>query len=212
MEQLRQGLDNVAARLEALVAGADRGGPRDEYNHGAGKAHLVAVRRLPRQARHLDGASWLPSILPLLCFDGRRCLPGAEGFSYHKPIFTIMIVFDVVSVVELVVADRIVSRWTYIRIPLLILSIWGLVWMLGFLFGMLARPHSVGPDGIRVRYGSEVDIPIPLERRLFRHPPQASHSGQTTQSDHRRQRRSRVAHAHPKRDQHRGSARAAQFG
>jgi hypothetical protein len=33
--------------------------------------------------------------------------------------------------------------------------------MLGFLFGMLARPHSVGPDGIRVRYGSEVDIPIP---------------------------------------------------
>jgi hypothetical protein len=25
---------------------------------------------------------------------------------------------------------------------------------------MLARPHSVGPDGIRVRYGSEVDIPL----------------------------------------------------
>jgi hypothetical protein len=25
---------------------------------------------------------------------------------------------------------------------------------------MLVRPHAVGPDGIRVRYGSEVDIPI----------------------------------------------------
>ena len=87
---------------------------------------------------------------------------GAEGFSYHQPILAIMIVFIVVSVVEVVVVDRIVSRWTYIRIPLLIISIWGLVWMLGFLFGMLVRPHSVGPDGIRVRYGSEVDIPIGL--------------------------------------------------
>ena len=52
------------------------------------------------------------------------------------------------------------SRWTYIRIPLLIISIWGLVWMLGFLFGMLVRPHAIGPDGMRVRYGSEVDIPV----------------------------------------------------
>jgi hypothetical protein len=85
---------------------------------------------------------------------------GAEGFSYHKPILAIMIAFIVVSVVEVVVVDRIVNRWTYIRLPVLIISIWGLVWMLGLLFGMLVRPHAVGPDGIRVRYGSEVDIPI----------------------------------------------------
>jgi hypothetical protein len=85
---------------------------------------------------------------------------GAEGFSYHKPILAIMIVFIVVSAVEVVVLDWIVSRWTYIRIPVLIISVWGLVWMLGLLFGMLVRPHAVGPDGIRVRYGSEVDIPI----------------------------------------------------
>ncbi len=86
---------------------------------------------------------------------------GAAGFSYHKPILAIMIVFIVVSAVEVVVLDWIVNRWTYIRIPLLIISIWGLVWMLGLLFGMLVRPHAVGPEGIRVRYGSEVDIPIP---------------------------------------------------
>ena len=51
-------------------------------------------------------------------------------------------------------------RWTYVRVPLLILSIWGLVYMLGLLFGMLVRPHAVGTDGIRARYGSEIDIPI----------------------------------------------------
>ena len=27
-------------------------------------------------------------------------------------------------------------------------------------FGMLVRPHAVGADGMRVRYGSEVDVPI----------------------------------------------------
>jgi len=85
---------------------------------------------------------------------------GAEGCSYHKSIFAIMIVFIVVSAIEVVLVDRIVSRWTYVRIPLLIISIWGLVWMLGLLFGMLVRPHAIGPDSIRVRYGSEVDIPI----------------------------------------------------
>ena len=35
---------------------------------------------------------------------------GAEGFSYHKPILAIMIVFIVVSAIEVVVIDRIVSR------------------------------------------------------------------------------------------------------
>ncbi len=33
--------------------------------------------------------------------------------------------------------------------------------MLGMLFGMLTRPHAVGPDGIRVRNGPEVDIALP---------------------------------------------------
>lgn len=32
--------------------------------------------------------------------------------------------------------------------------------MIGLLFGMLVRPHAVGPDGIRVRSGSEIDLPL----------------------------------------------------
>jgi hypothetical protein len=86
--------------------------------------------------------------------------PGARAFSYHQPVFAIMIVFIAVSAVELVAVDLIVRRWPAVRIPLLVLSIWGLVWMFGLLFGMLTRPHAVGPDGIRVRSGAEVDLPI----------------------------------------------------
>ncbi|HEX5906864.1 MAG TPA: hypothetical protein VFY56_07590 [Propionibacteriaceae bacterium] len=85
---------------------------------------------------------------------------GAVGFSYHQPVLAILIVFIAVSAVELVVVDLIVRRWTHIRIPVLILSLWGLIYMLGLLFGMLTRPHAVGPAGVRARYATEIDIPL----------------------------------------------------
>jgi hypothetical protein len=75
--------------------------------------------------------------------------PGAAAFSYHQPVLAILVVFVVVSAVELVVVDLIVQRWAQIRIPLLILGIWGLVFMLGLLPGMLTRPHAVGPTASR---------------------------------------------------------------
>jgi hypothetical protein len=85
---------------------------------------------------------------------------GHVGFSYYQPVLAILIVFVAVSAVEIVVIDLIVRRWAYIRIPLLILSAWGLIYMLGLLFGMLTRPHAIGPAGIRARYGAEIDIPL----------------------------------------------------
>lgn len=85
---------------------------------------------------------------------------GAVGFSYSQPVLAILIVLVSVSAVELIVVDVIVHRWVAVRIPLLILGIWGLVYMIGLLFGMLTRPHAVGPDGLRVRSGSEIDIPL----------------------------------------------------
>ncbi len=84
----------------------------------------------------------------------------AVGFSYHQPAFAPLIVFIVVSAVELVVVDLIVHRWPSVRIPLLILGVWGLVWMIGLLLGMITRPHAVGPEGIRARYAAEVDLPL----------------------------------------------------
>lgn len=89
--------------------------------------------------------------------------PGAVGFSYHQPVFAILVVFIAVSAVELVAVDLIVRRWPVVRIALLVLSLWGLVWMFGLLFGMLTRPHAVGPEGLRLRYGSEIDIAVPWD-------------------------------------------------
>lgn len=89
--------------------------------------------------------------------------PGATGIGYHRPVLTILIVFIVLSAVEIPILDLIVHPWPAVRIPVLILGIWGLTWMIGLLCAMLLRPHAVGPDGIRIRNGLEVDVHVPWE-------------------------------------------------
>jgi hypothetical protein len=84
--------------------------------------------------------------------------PGATAFTYHRPMKPMLIAFIVVSAVELLAVDLVVRRWPTVRMAFLVLGVWGLVWMLGLLFGFLTRPHAVGPAGIRVRAGAEVDI------------------------------------------------------
>jgi hypothetical protein len=99
----------------------------------------------------------------LFAFRRPKVPAGAVGFSYYQPVLAILIVFAALSAVEIVVLDLIVPPWAHIRIPLLILSVWGLIYMLGFLFGMLTRPHAIGPSGIRARYGTEIDVPLPWD-------------------------------------------------
>jgi hypothetical protein len=88
---------------------------------------------------------------------------GARAFSYHAPVFALVVGLVVVSVLELVVVDLLLRRWETVRITMLVLGIWGLVFMVGLLLGMLTRPHAVGPDGLRIRSGTDVDLALPWE-------------------------------------------------
>ncbi len=89
----------------------------------------------------------------------RPAIPrGATGFSYHKPVLTVLIIFIVLSAVEIPIVDLIVHRWPVVRVLFLILGIWGVTWMFGFLCAYLMKPHTVGSDGIRVRQGLETDL------------------------------------------------------
>ena len=91
----------------------------------------------------------------------RPAIPrGAVGFGYHKPVFTLLIVFIVLSAVEIPIIDLIAQRWPVVRITLLVLGIWGVTWMFGLLCAFLMRPHTVGADGIRVRGGLELDLAL----------------------------------------------------
>lgn len=88
---------------------------------------------------------------------------GASGFSYDKPIRTILVVFIVLSAVEIPLIDLLVHGIPWLRWPFIVLGIWGVVTMLGILLGNITRPHAVGPRGIRFRSGDEIDIDLPWE-------------------------------------------------
>lgn len=89
--------------------------------------------------------------------------PGASGFGHHRPLLTILLVFVGLSAIEIPIIDLIIHRWPVPRVILLILGIWGVTWMIGLLCAFLMRPHTVGPDGIHVREGLELDIPLPWD-------------------------------------------------
>ena len=89
----------------------------------------------------------------------RPAIPrGAAGFGFHKPVVTILIVFIVLSAVEIPIVDLIVHPWPVVRVALLVVGIWGVTWMIGLLCAYVMRPHTVGPDGIRLRGGLETDL------------------------------------------------------
>lgn len=85
---------------------------------------------------------------------------GASGFGYHRPVMTILLIFIGLSAIEIPIIDLIVHRWPVVRIAFLILGIWGVTWMVGLLCAFLMKPHTVGPEGVRVREGLEIDIPL----------------------------------------------------
>lgn len=87
----------------------------------------------------------------------------ASGFRFHAPVRTILWIFIVLSAVELVVIDLIVHRWIAVRIVLLAIGIWGLVWMIGLLCSYYMRPHTVGPGGIEIRDGLDLDVRLPWD-------------------------------------------------
>lgn len=100
---------------------------------------------------------------------------GGRGFAYHRRTVALIVVFLVVSTIEVIAIDLLVHRWAWVRWPLLVLGIWGLVWMLGLLCAHLWRPHTVGPAGVRIRDGMDLDVElswndvhaVALRRRTF---------------------------------------------
>ena len=53
--------------------------------------------------------------------------------------------------------------WQSARLVLLVLGLWGLLWMVGFLAAMRVFRHLVTDDGLRIRSGTSVDIVIAWE-------------------------------------------------
>lgn len=133
---------------------------------------LTRTQKLGRMLKHavvLELAIY--RVLYVFIFRRPRVPAGWQGFRYSQPVLTILIVFLVLSAIEIPVIDMIVHRWLWIRIPLLMLGIWGVTWMLGLLISFVVRPHAVGPEGLLIRNGLDRDIVIPWSQveKIERH-------------------------------------------
>ena len=68
------------------------------------------------------------------------------------------------AVVAEVVLRKIDAGWAEaIRLPVLVLGIWGVLWMLGMLASYRVRPHLLTEDRLRVRNGARTWADVPLE-------------------------------------------------
>ena len=85
--------------------------------------------------------------------------PGVEACSYAKQVSPLFAVFIFVSAIELPVV-RILLPWDTVRLVVDVLSVWGLLWMVGMLASVRVFPHLLDEDGLRIRYGTTVDIRI----------------------------------------------------
>ena len=127
-----------------------------------GREHgWAALRRLGRRAVAMEAAGWRS--IGRALFRRPAVPPGASAHRYDSPIRTILVVFLVLSAIEVPIADLLTHRWLAVRFPLLVVGIWGVTTMLGMLCGYVARPHAVGPDGIIARSGAEIEVILPWD-------------------------------------------------
>ncbi|WP_369259155.1 hypothetical protein [Geodermatophilus amargosae] len=85
---------------------------------------------------------------------------GADAFPYASAVTPVLWTFVVLSAIEIPLVDWLLP-WQSARVALLVVGVYGLVWMIGLLASMRVYPHSVGDDGLRVRSGSSIDVPVP---------------------------------------------------
>jgi hypothetical protein len=86
--------------------------------------------------------------------------PGVQTFSYGKQITPLLWAFVFVSAIELPVVHLLIP-WDTVRLVVLVLSVWGLLFMIGMAASMKVFPHLLDAGGIRVRYGATTDIHLP---------------------------------------------------
>lgn len=89
---------------------------------------------------------------------------GATPVPYARLATPVVWLFIFGSTVEVVALDLILSRWlTFLRIPFLVLGVWGLVWMLGLMASYRMRPHLLTATDLHVRNMARTHVVVPLD-------------------------------------------------
>ena len=125
---------------------------------------------LVRRARRLAWAALKLEVtlyLALVRWVARRpdVPAGTTPIDYSRLVAPMLWLWIFGSATEVVVLDVVLSRWwTPLRVPLLVLGVWGLVWMLGMMAAYRTRPHLLGEEALQVRDGIHARVDVRLDR------------------------------------------------
>jgi hypothetical protein len=115
---------------------------------------------LPRRLLRWEAAMW-GSLFRWLA--RRPAVPGgAAPFGYAKAKMPVLVTFVGVCALE-TVAFHLLIPWLALRVVVDVLSVYGLIWMVGVLAGTYVHPHLIASDGLRVRNGFTLDVAVPWE-------------------------------------------------
>ena len=94
--------------------------------------------------------------------------PGATSIGYSRLIAPMLWMWIFGSTVEVIVVEVVLRHvhqpWAAaLRVPLLLLGIWGVAWMLGMLASYQVRPHLLTDTDVQVRSGARTWLTVPLE-------------------------------------------------
>ncbi len=92
---------------------------------------------------------------------------GAQPLGYARLVGPMLWLWIFGSATEVVVVELVLRQWDSpvshaIRLPLLVLGVWGVVWMLGLAASYRVKPHLLTDDTLVVRSGARTVVRVPL--------------------------------------------------
>ncbi len=87
--------------------------------------------------------------------------PGSVAVTYHRESAAMMWAMTGVILLE-IVAFHVLIPWPTIRVIALVLSVYSLIWVVGFIAGFAVYPHLLDTQTLRVRHGPTVEVAVPL--------------------------------------------------
>lgn len=99
----------------------------------------------------------------LLRWISRRTGTSDREFGYHKrsQMGLILVMLAFTTPVELLVVE-LLAPWAWLRISLLVLGLYALLWMFGLYASLITLPHRLEENGLRLRYGALAEGFVPL--------------------------------------------------
>ncbi len=86
---------------------------------------------------------------------------GTRGFTYHRQSAPMMWAMVGLVVIEIAVVHLVIP-WDIVRLVLLVVSVYSLIWIVGFIAGFMVRPHLLDDRTLVLRHGPKTVVVLPL--------------------------------------------------